>query len=219
MAVCGTCGKELPDDVWSCGSCGAPISRAAYSPASAGYVADSYAPATYTPQPDAVGGRVPQTTAGTSRTLVTVLVLAVVAIIAIIAVWFFLLRTTPGGQEFLGTWTGLTQRSGGITIAKPGGDFQITLLSPQGGTAGPFKGSLDDGKLEIKLEAATGDATTKAVAAIMKSYADTALGGGRLVLSVRPSDGHLLLTITGKTPDGTPVDTQAAEWAPAAVTQ
>jgi len=219
MAVCGTCGREIPDDVWSCGSCGAPINRAAYSPASAGYETDSYAPATFAPQPDAVGGRAPQASTGTSRTLVTVLVLAVVAIIAIVAVWFFLLRTTPGGQEFLGTWTGVTQKSGGITIAKPGGDFQITLLSPQGGTAGPFKGSLDDGKLEIKLEAATDDAATKAVAAIMKTYTDAALGGGHLLLSVRPSDGHLLLTITGKTPDGTPVDTQAAEYTPAAVTQ
>jgi hypothetical protein len=222
MATCASCGKEIRDDVWTCGFCGTPVSKtgggaAADAPDSGALSGYGYAPG-FEPQAAGASASAPAGASaaapggGLSRTTLTILIAAVVAVVAIIAVWFFFLRTTPGGQEYLGTWTAIDQKAGSMIVAKESGDFKITMVSPTGAKAGPFKGSLKDDALELKLEAANGDKTNKAIAKVLKSVYEAALTDPQLLLTVNKSNGHLIFTIKGKGSDGTPVSAVAAEF-------
>jgi len=227
MATCPSCGKEIRDDIWTCGYCGAPVSKtgggaasegpgggaASEGPGGGALSGYGYAPG-FEPRPAGAPASAPAAApgGGLSRTTLMILIAAVVAVVAIVAVWFFFLRTTPGGQEYLGTWTALDQKTGSMIVAKENGDFKITMVSPTGTKAGPFKGSLKDDALELKLEAANGDKTNKAIASVLKTLYEAALQDPQLLLTVNKSNGYLIFTIKGKGSDGTPVSAVAAEF-------
>lgn len=217
MATCASCGKEIRDNAWTCGQCGAPVIRAGGGAAGGAPggapSAYGYAPG-FEPPPAGASAGAPAAApgGGMSRATLVILLVAVVAIVAIVAVWFFFLRTTPGGQEYLGAWQATDQKTGSMIVAKEDGDFKITMVSPAGAKTGPFKGSLKDDALELKFEAANGDDTNKAAAGFLKSLVEAALQDPQLLLTVNKTDGHLIFTIKGTGPNDTPLSTPAAEY-------
>ena len=139
MATCDTCGKEIRDNDWTCGSCGAPVTRSGEA-AGAGVSPGDYAP-TYEPQPTAYGApaayeatvaagaaaATPAAKGGLSRTALTIIIVAAVAIVAIIAVWFFVVRGTGGTSPFLGTWNEPSGGTATVAIKLKSGDFKVTM--------------------------------------------------------------------------------------------
>jgi hypothetical protein len=239
MAICGSCGKEIRDDVWTCGFCGAPVVRRGSEPAaddsaygsegynpyanagsgtaSGGYgtATTSYgdAPEGLTPYGTPLPQAAPPSSGGLSSTTKLVLVGAGVAVVAIVLVWFLAIRGSQiGGDQFVGHWTAVDAKAGSMAIAKDEGHIEITLVSPQGAKAGPFKGDLQGDRLELTFEAANGDDTNKAIAGVLKAYLSGALDDGHLLLTVRDTDGHLVMSISGKAPSGEDVNAQAAEY-------
>ena len=252
MAICTQCGKEIRDDVWTCGVCGTPVAQPTtggsagdsagaedgaygsegYNPYAAQAAADQGAGAygatltSYENAPEGMtpyGTPIPQTRpasdGGLSSLTKLVLAGAGVAVLAIVLVWFFALRGgDAGGTQFLGDWQALDTDMGSIVIAKNDGDFEITLVSGQGGEAGPFKGDLQGDELELKFEAADEDDTNEAVAKLLKAFVTGALEDAHLMLSVRGADGHLLMSISGKAANGgDDVKAQAAEYVKRAI--
>ena len=139
MATCGSCGKEIRDDDWTCGHCGAPVSGARGA-AGSGASSSGYAPS-YEPEPAAYGAseaygapavygaptQPPTATGGLSRSTLTIILVAAVAVVAIIAVWFFVLRDSGGASPFLGTWNEPSGGTASVVIKKHGGDFELTM--------------------------------------------------------------------------------------------
>ncbi len=122
---------------------------------------------------------------------------AAVAIVAIVAVWFFVLRGAAGGEQFVGTWTAVQDGGGGLVIAKRDGEMQITITRAGEQSSGPFKGKLRGDTLEITLEPATGSAESEAAGESVKSMFEAFIEDFRMVLTVRPGDGRLLLDVEG----------------------
>ena len=220
MAKCPSCDAPLKDGDWTCGACGAPVSgggmaaaadhHAAYGSSGAssgsGYGAppsqEEYLPE-YRTQP--ATGAAPAK-AGASGMLRLVLVLAVVAIIAVVAVWFFALRgPTTTGDEFLGTWTGMTK--GGIattTIVKKDDAFALTLSGSQQGQQVTVPAHLDGKELVITLDdfsQIAGEANADRLKDALKALA----GDFRMAFTaVDPS--NLSLRIAGTSPAGQDYD-------------
>jgi len=133
MATCVSCGKEIPDDDWTCGHCGTPVFGAGAA-AGPGAGHSGYAPS-YEPQPAAYGAPAtygapaaePAAKDGLSRTTLTIIVVAAVAVVAIVAVWFFVVRGSGGASPFFGTWKEPGQGTGTVVIKKHSGDFKVTM--------------------------------------------------------------------------------------------
>lgn len=133
MATCASCGKEIRDDDWTCGHCGAPVTGAGAA-AGSGASPSGYAPS-YEPQPAAYAAAAaygapaapPVAKGGLSRTTLTVIVVAAVAVVAIIAMWFFVVRGSGGASPFLGAWKEPGQGTGAVVIKKHSGDFKVTM--------------------------------------------------------------------------------------------
>jgi len=240
MAICANCGKEIRDDVWTCGFCGAPVAKAPADDAQSGdaspYGSEGYNPyaqqaaqaAAYgaaryggvepgaqagheqyggspedmtpygTPMPQAK----PAKSGGLSSTVKLVLALAVVAILAIVAVWFFVLRDSGGGDQFVGTWTAVQSGEGGLVIERGGDGLQVSILGAGTEPVGPLKTELDGDELEIKLEAVSDDETDKAAVEMVRALFEATIEDFKMTLRVRAADGHLLLNVAGKSKVG-----------------
>ncbi len=242
MAVCPNCGKEIRDDIWTCGFCGAPVAQAAaqdtgggedspygsegYNPyasqaaASAGMGAYGGATTSYDSAPEGMtpyGTPMPQaapaSSGGLSQVTKFALIGAAVAVVAIVAVWFFVLRGSGSGDQFVGTWTAVEASQGGLVIERGDGGLQVSLVGTDKEVVGPLKTDLDGDELEIKLEAAGGDETDKAAVDIVRAFFEASVDDLRLALRVRSADGHLLLSVSGKPKSGgDEMTTQATEY-------
>ena len=161
MATCGSCGKEIRDDDWTCGYCGTPVTRAAAT-AGADTSPSGYAPS-YEPEPAAYGATAaygapaaaPAAKGGLSRTTLTVIIVAAVAVVAIIAVWFFAVRGSGGSSPFLGAWNEPNGGTASVVIKMHGGDFEVTMSGKD--TAGAQKtytipAHLDGSSLAITVD-------------------------------------------------------------------
>ncbi len=242
MAICGSCGKQVRDDIWTCGFCGAPVAQkaqapdddggsaygtegynpyaqaAAADPGAAGYgnatTAYGSTPEGMTPYGTPVPQAAPPSSGGLSSLTKLVLAAAGVAVVVIVLLWFFVLRGGDvGGTQFIGDWQAVDDTTGSLAIAKNEGKFEITLVSTQGSKAGPFKGDLKGDQLELMFEAANEDDTNEAVAKVLKAFVSGALEDAHLLLTVRGADGHLVMSISGKAASGgDEVNAQAAEY-------
>ena len=135
MATCASCGKEMRDDDWTCGHCGAPVKEAGAT-GGAG-ASPRHAPTTHSGVRVAArlrgagglrrAGGAPGGEGGLSRSTLTIVIVAALAVVAIIAVWFFFVRGARRSSPFLGTWN---EPDGGIDtveIKLKGGDFKVTM--------------------------------------------------------------------------------------------
>ncbi len=197
MAICANCGKEIRDDVWTCGFCGATVAQ----PAAAGPGAPGGAAHGTTPYGTPVPQSAPTSSGGLSQVTKLALVGAVVAVVAIVAVWFFVLRG-QGGEQFVGTWTAVENGQGGLVVERGDDGLQVVLLGGGQERVGPLKCELDGDDLEIKLEAAGGSADDKAAVDVVRALFQATVEDFRMVLSVRDADGRLLLTVSGKAKGG-----------------
>src|SRR5450759_2199528 len=133
MATCASCGKEIRNDDWTCGHCGAPVTGAGAA-AGSGASPSGYAPS-YEPQPAAYGApeaygaaaAPPLAKGGLSHTTLTIILVAAVAVVAILAVWFFFLR--GGSSPFDGTWNAGAGGMGAIAISGSSDDFKVKTTS------------------------------------------------------------------------------------------
>jgi hypothetical protein len=127
MATCATCGKEIRDNDWTCGNCGAQVTGAGAA-GGPGASPSGYAPS-YEPQPAAYGApaAAPAAEGGLSRATLTIIVVAAVAVVAIVAVWFLFVRGTGGTSPFLGAWKEPAAGDGSVVIKKKSGDFKVTM--------------------------------------------------------------------------------------------
>lgn len=223
MAICASCGKEIRDDIWTCGFCGAPVAQPTagetggsegsaygsegYNPyagqAAAGTGAYGSTTTSYGSSPEGLtpyGTPMPRTappkSGGLSGTTKLILVGAAVALIAIVAVWFFVLRG-GGGDEFIGTWTAVESSQGSLVIERDGGGLQVTMVGADQQRIGPLKTDLSDDELEIKLEATGGDEQQKAAVETVKALFEATIEDFKMALRIRDADGRLLLTVSG----------------------
>jgi hypothetical protein len=224
MATCANCGKEIRDDVWTCGSCGAPVAQSTagdtggseasaygsegYNPyagqAAAGTGAYGSTTTSYGSSPEGLtpyGTPLPRTapprSGGLSGTTKLILAAAAVALIAIVAVWFFVLRG-GGGDEFVGTWTAAESGQGSLVIERDDGGLQVTLVGADQQRIGPLKTDLSGDELEIKLEATGDDEQQKTAVEMVKALFEATIQDFKMALRIRDADGRLLLTVSGK---------------------
>jgi len=237
MAICPSCGKEIRDDVWTCGHCGAPVAQGkadessaegsaygseGYNPYASAAASDpgaygqpaygSQAPTSYgsaaegmTPYGTPLPQTAPASSGGLSQITKLALVGAVVAIVAIVAVWFFVLRG-GGGDRFLGTWTATEASAGSLLVDRGDEGLQVTMISADDARVGPLKTDFDGDELEIKLEAAGGDKTDKTAIDIAAAMFEASVDDFKMTLRLRESDGHLILSVSGRAKSGGDVE-------------
>ena len=217
MATCASCGKEIRDNDWTCGNCGAPVTGAGAA-AGPGASPSGYAPS-YEQQTAAYGApaahgapaAAPAAEGGLSRTTLTIIVVAAVAVVAIVAVWLLFVRGTGRTSPFLGTWNEPNGGTATVEIKKKSGDFKVTMSGKD--AAGTQKSytipaHLAGSSLEITVDdfiTATGNeeqaAQAKAVfASMIKDF--------RLVFTLKDPT-HLEMTVEGS-PVGGSVAAQAS---------
>jgi hypothetical protein len=194
MATCASCGKDIRDDDWTCGACGAPVAGAGTSPT--GYATS------YEPPPDAytapavygAPAAAPAAKRGLSRSTVTIIFVAALAVVAIIAVWFLFVRGT------------------GVVIKLRSGDFKVTMTGKDStGTEKTYTipAHLAGSSLEITVDdfiKATGNAEQAAQA---KVVFETLIKDFRLVFTIKDPT-HLEMKV-----EGSPVGGSAASQASA----
>lgn len=234
MAICANCGNEIRDDVWTCGSCGAPVARSkaddagaddsaygseGYNPYAAAAAADpgaygppafgAQAPSSYgsaaegmTPYGTPLPQTAPASSGGISQVTKLALIGAVVAIVAIVAVWFFVLRGSGGGDQFVGTWTAIEATTGGLVIEQGDDGIEVTIIGSDKARVGPLKTDLDGDEIEVKLEAAGGDETNKTAIDVVAAMFEASVDDFKMTLRRRESDGHLILNVSGKPRSG-----------------
>jgi hypothetical protein len=206
MATCRECGREIRDDAWVCGLCGAPVISGGSGPESGDHYAyargdagaGDYASSQYVPgAPVIAGGR--QRRAGRSSRLVWVVGLGgLVAVLAIVAVWFFVLRGPGAGVGFAGTWRTTTADATEVIISTKGSGYELSIAGKDGKSTGPFVTTMVGGNLTTNLEAAAGsDAQQQAAAVLFKQIMGGVYQGFTMVFSHRVSDDTLLLTLQG----------------------
>lgn len=229
MAICATCGKEIRDDIWTCGFCGAPVARSASGDAGGGedsaYGAEGYnpyagqvaagtgaygstttsygsAPEGLTPYGTPMPQAAPASSGGLSPAVKYALVFAGVAVIAIVAVWFFVLRGAGGGDQFLGTWNAVQNGQGGLVIVRGDDGLEVSMIGTDQERVGPLKTELDGDELEVKLEAAGGDETDEAAIDLVRALFEATVEDFKMTLRVREADGHLVMSVAGKVKSG-----------------
>jgi len=224
MATCASCGKEIRDNDWTCGNCGASVTGAGAT-AGSGAGPSGHAPS-YEPQPAAYGapaaygtpaaygapGAPPVAKGGLWRTALTIIIVAAIAVVAIIAVWFFVVRGTGGTSPFLGTWKEAAAGNGSVVIKKKSGDFKVTMSGKDAaGTEKTYTipAHLAGSTLEITVDdfiEATGNEDQAAQA---KAVFETLIKDFRLVFTLKDPT-HLEMKVEG-TPVGGLVATQTSK--------
>jgi len=216
MASCASCGKEIRDDDWTCGQCGAPLARAAAAAGSgaglSGY-APSYEPEAAYGAPASYGAPAAAAAAnrGLSRTTLTVIIVAAVAVVAIIAVWFLFVRGTGGASPFLGTWNEPAGGNSSVVIKKKSGDFKVTMSGTDAaGTQKTYTipAHLVGASLEITIDDFVGATGSEDQAAQAKAVFESLIRDFRLVFALKDPT-HLEMKVEG-TPVGGSVAAQAS---------
>lgn len=209
MATCSSCGKEIRDDVWVCGFCGAPATPA--GPGGAAPSADSYGEASADQAPVSVTAPAgPAPRRGLSRTTWIVVGTGLVAVLACVAVWFFVLR--GGGTanpDLLGTWTPVAPAGttagqtgvGDLTIAKSGSGYVLGVSQTGSQGTVSFKATAKGGNLETTLELASGSAADKAAANLLRGIFSAMMNDFRLVF-VSESHTSMRLELRGTLKNG-----------------
>lgn len=224
MATCGTCGKEIRDDDWTCGSCGAPATGAGAA-AGTGTSPGGYAP-NYEPPEAAYGGSeaygapatygapaaLPAAKGGLSRTTITIIIVAALAVVAIIAMWFFFVRGTGGTSPFLGTWKEPNDATASVVITLRSGEFKVTMTGKD--TAGAEKSytipaHLDGSDLVITVDDFVKATGSEEQAAQAKAIFETLIKDFRLVFTLNDPT-HLKMAVEG-TPVGGSVASRVSE--------
>ena len=204
MATCGECGKEIRDDAWVCGLCGAPVTNGMTQPESDGHYeyaqagAGDYASSQYVPGAAVVAGS-PKRGAGRSPQLVWVVGLGgLVAVLAIVLVWFFVLRGPAAGVGFAGAWRTTTADATEVIIPTQGNGYELSIANKDGKSIGPFVTQMVDGNLTTSLEATAGsDVKQQEAAALFKQIMGSIYQDFTMVFSHRAADDTLLLTLQG----------------------
>jgi uncharacterized protein YxeA len=216
MATCASCGKEIRDDDWTCGACGAPVVRAG----AAGGGRPSGYTTSYDEQPGAYEAAMaygapaaaPAARRGLSRSTVTIIIVAALAVVAIIAVWFFFVRGTGGTSPFLGTWNEPNGGTATITIKLKSGDYKVTMTgNDASGTQKTYTipAHLAGSSLEITVDDFIKASGNEEQAAQAKAAFETLIKDFRLVFTLKDPT-HLEMKV-----EGTPVAGSAASQASA----
>jgi hypothetical protein len=212
MATCANCGKEIRDDVWTCGFCGTPVSKTAGGAASdapsggalSGY---GYAPG-FEPQAAGASASTPAGASaaapgdGLSRTTLMILIAAVVAIVAIIAVWFFFVR--GGSSPFDGSWNASSSSMGAIVISGSGDSFKIKITGTD--ASGDTKSytvpaHMDGSDLVITVDDFVKASGNTEQASQAKAVFETLIKNFRLVFTLQDPK-HLKMTVEGTLANG-----------------
>ena len=217
MATCASCGKEIRDDDWTCGNCGAPVTGTG-APVGSGAGPSGYAPS-YEPPADygapvAYGAPAtpPATRGGLSRTTLTIIIVAALAVVAIIVVWFFFVRGTGGTSPFLGTWQDTARQDTSVVIKKRSGEFKVTLSAKD--AAGTQKSytipaHLDGSNLVITVDDFLKATDNEEQAAQAKAMFETLIMDFRLVFTLNDPT-HLKMAVEGTAVGGS-VAAQASQ--------
>jgi len=212
MATCASCGKEIRDNDWTCGNCGAPVATSGAASGSgagsSGYGSSyesAYEPPADYGAPVAYGApAAPAAKGGLSRTTVTIIVVALLAVVAIIAVWFFFVRGTGGTSPFLGTWNDPKVETASVEITLKSGEFKVKMTGTDASgseKAYTIPAHLDGSELVITVDdfvKATGDEEKAAQA---KVIFETLIKDFRIVFSVKDPT-HLEMTMEGSPASG-----------------
>ena len=219
--TCGSCGAPVAQTTETAGATEeSPYGAEGYNPYAAAAAASSpYGAANYggqepaggqygnapegmtpygTPMPQAA----PASSGGLSQAMKLALVFAGVAIVAIVAVWFFVLRGSGGGDQFVGTWTAVKNGEGGLVIERGDDGLQVSMIGADKERVGPLKTDLDGDELGIKLEAVGGSDEDQAAVDIVRKLFEATIEDFKLVLRYRSADSRLLLTVSGKSRAG-----------------
>ena len=208
MATCRECGREIRDDAWACGLCGALVAAGGASqtpadptaPADAGGLPAAGDACLQYPSPIAPASGVAVSAGAVSparppRLLWIVVGVGVAAVVAIVMVWFFALQGTAGGG-FVGTWqdSGATR----VIIGTSGSGYVLTMSDDKGKTVGPFATQMQDGNLTTRLEAAAGSSDQQqAATAMFKAVLGSIYQDFTMVFDYRAGDDTLLLSVEG----------------------
>jgi hypothetical protein len=214
MATCDRCGKEMRDDDWTCGNCGAPVANAGASTCAGGGAtgsAPSYSsPAAYVAPFDSYGAAA-AAKSGLSRTTLTVILVAAVALVAVIAVWFFVVRGTGGTSPFLGTWNESAGGAGTVKITMKSGGFAVTMTGKDATGAEKaytIPAHLAGGGLEVTVDDFVNASGNEEQAAQAKAVFEAIIRDFRLVFTLRDPT-HLEMSVAG-TPVGGSMAGQAS---------
>jgi zinc-ribbon domain len=210
MASCTSCGKEIRDDDWTCGHCGAPLARAGAA-AGSGASPSGYAPSYEPPAAFSAPAAPPAANGGLSRTTLTIIIVAALAVVAIVAVWFLFVRGTGGTSPFLGTWKEPAGGDNSVVISKRSGDFKVTMSGRD--AAGAQKtytipAHLVGASLEITVDDFIKATGSEDQAAQAKVVFESIIKDFRLVFALK-DPAHLEMRVEG-TPVGGSVTAQTS---------
>lgn len=206
MAACGQCGKEIHDDAWVCGLCGALVVAGAaaretgseYEYAAAYQGAGDYTSSQYVPGAPVIAGSTQPRAGRPSRLILTIAVGGLAAVLAIVFVWLFVLRGAEAGVGFAGTWKTTTADATRVVIFTKGDGYELSIANKDGESIGPFVARLVDGNLATSFEAAAdSDARQQAAAALFKQIVGGVYQGFTMVFSHNASDDTLRVTLQG----------------------
>lgn len=200
MATCRSCGRELREDVWTCGLCGQPVSAAGTSgeTAQADMWEPSALPAGYQPEyaelpaPSVRGRRGRE-----GRAALFAVGAGLAMVIAIVAVWFFALRGGEGGDAFIGMWRSTGTDATRVTVSRTDGELVLTIADQSGTAVGPFKTDLDEDRLTTALELQGESDTDKLAAEMLTAILDAAFEDFEMVFTRNPADDTLALSVEG----------------------
>ena len=186
MATCPSCGKDIRDGDWTCGSCGAPVAGASPSAGPAAYGAPTAAAAP----------------ASGSGTTLIIMVAAVVAVIAILVVWFLFVR--GGGSPFDGSWNASESSMGAIVISGSGNDFKVKITGTD--VSGEKKSysvpaHRDGADLVITMDDFVKASGNEDQASQAKALFEALIKDFRLVFTLQDST-HLKMTVEGTLANG-----------------
>jgi hypothetical protein len=206
MAVCEQCGKEIRDDAWVCGLCGAPVayggggsdSSSQYEYAAANTGSGDYSSSQYVPGAPVLAAS-PKARSGRSAQMVWIAGIGgLVAVLAVVAVWFFVLRGPVTGTSIAGTWRTPTDDKTELIITAKAGGYELSIANKDGKQIGPFSTQMVSGSLTTSFEAASGsDANQQAAAALFKQIMGSIYQGFTMAFSYRASDDKLLASVQG----------------------
>ena len=178
MATCRRCGAPLKYDTIACANCGLTVTAP-----------DPHAPAPVTRR----------------RPLLIVAAGVAVAVVTVVAVWALFLRgPATNGDEFLGTWRSVDDRSlGDAVVTRTDGRFSVRITAAESGQQATVPAHLDGTRLVITPGdfSDSKDPYAKQVARILKLMA----GDFRIEIS-SISGGRLLAHFYGTSLDGKRTD-------------
>jgi hypothetical protein len=206
VAVCRECGRQVRDDAWVCGLCGAPLTHklSTSSVPSDGYASPPSASGHQGPPSGRERAAASATFAGMAaasgrspRRILLVGIFGAVAVLAIVLVWLVALRD-GSGTGFVGTWQAKSSQTTRVIIQRSSDAYQLSLTGTDGRTFGPFTATVEGSKLSTRLDPIPGaSAQVRAAATLFKALFGNTGQEFTMVFTYRPQDDTLLLSIAG----------------------